>query len=214
MRFRASLAGSLLLVGGCALGQGCGGAVAPVVGGDGGVAGSSGGSSSGGQDGGTTAADTGVVDSATAMDSPIIGSCEPDGVPCSFAAQCCTGVCAGGVCGGTTPTCTGDGSPCASSTECCSSMCAGGFCEATTTSCAVSSNANECDICLADSCCSQLSACESNPTCTESQSCFDACYTGPGSGASCAQKCGMEFPSTEGALLEQCAASVCLTDCN
>jgi hypothetical protein len=100
MLFRASLAWSLCLVGACALGEGCGGAVAPVIGGDGGGDGSSGGSSSsGGQDAGMTV-DTGApIDSATMLDAPVIGPCEPDEVPCSFATQCCTGVCAGGVCG-------------------------------------------------------------------------------------------------------------------
>lgn len=154
-----------------------------------------------------------MADSATALDAPIIGPCEPDGVPCSFAAQCCTAVCAGGACGGTLPTCTIDGSSCQSSTECCSGLCAGGVCEEPTTSCAVSSNANPCDVCLADSCCPQLSACESNSVCGESQTCFDQCYSGPGSGTKCAQSCGMQFPSSQGAVLEQCAASGCLSAC-
>jgi len=204
------LACSLLLVGAGVLAEGCGGAVAPVIGGDGGSSGSSG----GGPDGGMPVADTGApIDSATTTDAPTIGPCEPDGVPCSFASQCCTAVCSAGVCGGAVPTCGMDGSPCQSSNECCSGLCSGDVCGEPTTTCAVSSNANECDVCLAESCCSQLSACESNSTCEESQTCFDACYTGPGSGATCAQKCGMEFPSTQGEALEQCAASGCLTDC-
>ena len=219
MRFRASLAGSLLLVGVWVLGQGCGGSVAPVIGGDGGGSSSSGGGSGsgsgGGTDGGANPGDTGVlVDSATMTDGPIIGPCQPDGVPCSFAAQCCTAVCGGGVCGGIGPTCTADASPCQSSVECCSGLCAGDICVEPTTSCAVSSNANQCDICLAMDCCPQLSACEASTVCAETQKCFDACYKGPGSGASCAQTCGMQFPSTQGGLLEQCAANSCLTACD
>ncbi len=210
MLSRASLACSFFLVGVCWLGDGCGGAVAPVIGGDGGSGsgGGSGSSSGGSQDGGTT-----MTDSSTAVDAPIIGPCEPDGVPCSFAAQCCTAVCAGGACGGLLPTCTSDGSSCQSSTECCSGQCSGGVCEEPTTTCAVSSNANQCDMCLAESCCPQLSACESNPACAESQKCFDACYSGPGSGTKCGQSCAMQFPTTQGAVLEQCAASACLNAC-
>jgi hypothetical protein len=160
-------------------------------------------------------ADTGaVIDSSAPADVSTIGPCQPDGVPCNFASQCCTEVCGAGVCGGAGPTCTADGSPCQSSSECCSGLCSGDACEEPTTSCAVSSNANQCDVCLADSCCPQLSACESDSTCAESQTCFDACYKGPGTGANCAQECGMKYPSTQGELLEQCAANACLTDCD
>ena len=219
MPFRASLACSLLLVGACGLGEGCGGTVAPVIGGDGGGSGSSsgGGSSSsgsgGGSDGGMTV-DTGAPGDSSPQKDVNIGPCQPDGVPCNFAAQCCTAVCGGGVCGGIGPTCTADESPCQSSSQCCSGLCSGNICVEPTTGCAVSSNANKCDICLAMSCCPQLSACESNTTCAETQNCFDACYMGPGTGASCAQKCGMQFPSTQGGLLEQCAANSCLAACN
>jgi hypothetical protein len=158
--------------------------------------------------------DTGAPGDSSPQKDVNIGPCQPDGVPCNFAAQCCTAVCGGGVCGGIGPTCTADESPCQSSSQCCSGLCSGNICVEPTTGCAVSSNANKCDICLAMSCCPQLSACESNTTCAETQNCFDACYMGPGTGASCAQKCGMQFPSTQGGLLEQCAANSCLAACN
>jgi hypothetical protein len=215
MLLRASLACSLVMLG-CVLGgQGCGGTIAPVTGGDGGSGSGSGSSSGGAVDSGVPVADANPLpDSAAVPDAPIIGPCEPDGVPCSFAAQCCVNVCSGGVCGGTTPpSCLGDGSSCGSSTECCSGQCSGGVCTEPTVSCAVSSNANECDVCLAESCCLQLSACESVPECGESQSCFDSCYTGPGSGANCASKCSAEYPTAQGATLEQCAVQSCLTEC-
>jgi hypothetical protein len=217
MLLRASLACSVVALVGV-LGGGCGGSIAPVGGGDGGGSGSSGGSSSSGGavDSGVPGVDAAPApDSAVALDAPIIGPCEPDGVPCSFDAQCCVNVCSAGVCGGTTPSCLGDGSSCGSSTECCSGQCTGGVCsEPTTVSCAVSSNANQCDVCLAESCCPQWSACESVPECAESQTCFDACYKGPGSGASCAQTCAAKYPSAQGATLEQCAATSCLTECD
>ena len=212
MASRAALAFSLLLVGALAAGQGCGGAVAPVIGGDGGGSGSSS-SSGGGTDAGMSV-DTGTPVDSSLQEDVTIGPCQPDGVPCISAAQCCTAVCGGGVCGGIGPTCTADESPCQSSQQCCSGLCSGSLCVEPTTSCAVSSNANPCDICLAMDCCPQLTACESNTACAESQKCFEACYKGPGSGASCAQTCGMQFPSTQGGLLEQCAANSCLTACN
>jgi hypothetical protein len=208
MRFRASLAGSVALLVACALGGGCGGAVAPVIGGDGGGSSSSG----GGKDAGPPIVDTGAPVDVGVPETPL-GSCEPDGVPCSFASQCCTEVCGAGVCGGLGPSCTADGSPCQDSTECCSQLCTGDICEEPATSCAVSSNANPCDLCLAQGCCPQLASCESNTVCAESQTCFDSCYTGPGSGTKCVETCGMEYPSTQGELLEQCAANSCLTAC-
>jgi len=213
MLLRASLVSSLVVVGACVLGGGCGGAVAPIVGGDGGS--SSGGSSSGGgEDGGTTVPETGApIDSAITVDAPMIGPCEPDGVPCSFPSQCCTAICAAGVCGGSTPTCTSDGDPCQSSMECCSGFCSGNVCqEQTMTTCGVSSNANPCDVCLANTCCAQLSACESSPACLKGVTCFDSCYTGPGTGANCASKCGFSS-TTQGAALEQCAVSGCINAC-
>jgi hypothetical protein len=159
-----------------------------------------------------------VVDAGAPVDSShpadvATGFCEPDGVPCNFATQCCTEVCGAGVCGGAGPTCTADGSPCQSSTECCSTLCTGNICEEPTTSCSVSSNANQCDVCLSESCCPQVGACQTNATCEQDTECFDACYAGPGTGTGCAQKCGMDYPSAQGNLLEQCAATSCLASC-
>jgi hypothetical protein len=213
-----ALVASLVLVGACVLGQACGGSVAPGVGGDGGGSsggGSSGGSGSGGSSGGV--GDGGnPADTAAPLDSPLTGDtsagpCQVDGVPCITAGQCCSSVCGSGLCGGPAPTCTADGVPCQSSSQCCSGLCSGSICEEPA-ACAVSSNANQCDVCLAQSCCPQLTACDSNTACTQSQACFDGCYE-PGMGVTCGQKCVSQFPSTQGDLLEQCAANACLTSC-
>ncbi|MGH7294053.1 MAG: hypothetical protein ACRELB_03925 [Polyangiaceae bacterium] len=112
------------------------------------------------------------------------------------------------------PTCSADGVACQSAAQCCSGECNGGFCGGGPIACGVSSNANQCDVCLAESCCPQVNACDSNATCLQSQQCFDGCYAGPGTGASCAQKCGASFPSSQGAALTQCAASSCAASCN
>jgi hypothetical protein len=122
-------------------------------------------------------------------------------------------VCQGNVCGGTTPACLPNGAQCDSDAACCSQSCSGGFCGGSVVACAVSSNANACDVCLADSCCPQLSACQANTVCEESQQCFDSCYSGPGSGAKCASKCIGEYPSSLGTSLEQCAATSCASAC-
>jgi hypothetical protein len=79
--------------------------------------------------------------------------------------------------------------------------------------CSVSTTSNQCDVCLAEQCCTQLSACTGNTTCEQSQTCFDGCYAGPGTGATCAEKCTSEYPSTQGSALAQCAASSCLSAC-
>ena len=52
------------------------------------------------------------------------GMCSPDGAACSFAAQCCSNACNGGICGGCAP----DGASCVDSAQCCSSLCTAGKC--------------------------------------------------------------------------------------
>ena len=234
---------SAVVVVGCSiLGGGCGGAIAPVTGGDGGPSSGSSGSSSGGSSSGSSPNDGGPLsDAPVTIDAPV-GPCQDDGVPCIDSGQCCSGVCqnqvcggtsacvpdgascstasqcctlecAGGVCGGTSPSCEPDGVACSQSSECCGGDCNGSVCGGAST-CPVSSNASACDVCLAEQCCTQVVDCESDLNCENSEQCFDACYTGPGSGGACAQKCESEFPSTQGTTLEQCAVSYCSSTCD
>jgi hypothetical protein len=217
MRFRSLLGVSLVLVVASMFGPGCGGAIAPVAGGDGGGGGSDSGSGGGSGGGSSTGSgggpgDASVIDSRAPPDGPP-GNCQVDGVACLSAAQCCSGVCQG-VCGGAAPPCLPDGVSCGNASACCSNTCNGGICGGSVVGCAVSSNANQCDVCLASSCCPQLSSCDSNPNCAQSQVCFDGCYKGPGTGAGCAQKCESQFPSTQATALGQCGASSCIAECN
>jgi hypothetical protein len=105
--------------------------------------------------------------------------------------QCCSGQCVNGVCGGVVVIDAGTPPPV----------------------CGVPPGANQCDVCLATSCCMQLVGCESNATCAASQKCFDSCYSGPGSGLKCYQSCSQMFPSSQGQVLVQCAAQSCVSQC-
>jgi hypothetical protein len=218
MLLRSLLAGSVVLVGALSLGQGCGGVVAAGVDGGGSSGGSSsGGSSSGGSSSGGSSsggpADTGpFFDAPIFLDAPV-GPCEPDGVACINASQCCSAICSGSVCGSPVPTCLPDGSSCQDPSQCCSGQCSpNGICTPPNVACAVSSNANQCDVCLAMACCPQLSECQASPVCAKTLACFDACYKGAGTGVNCASQCGF-MSSAQGSTLEQCGVSTCASRC-
>jgi hypothetical protein len=151
-------------------------------------------------------------------------TCLPDGYGCSTWQQCCSGNCFGGVCGGIVvdsgPSCFPDGFGCQSWQDCCSGDCNLGVCGGVFDAgpppdsgfgC-VPTGSNQCDGCLAALCCSQLSACEMDPTCMQAQKCFDGCYV-PGQGAACEQKCAQAFPSPAGQNLLTCAANSCIGSC-
>ncbi|HLK35152.1 MAG TPA: hypothetical protein VKU41_00280 [Polyangiaceae bacterium] len=76
-------------------------------------------------------------------------SCLNVGSACSFAGQCCTGQCAGGVCA--FPTCVSDGGSCTGNTQCCSGSCSSGTCASLNNTCRTLGNT-----CTQDTqCCSQ-----------------------------------------------------------
>ncbi|WP_437280780.1 hypothetical protein WME90_09550 [Sorangium sp. So ce375] len=53
-------------------------------------------------------------------------ACQEDGGPCQGAADCCSAVCAQGICGG--DSCAQDGAPCAAPGDCCAGLCCSGAC--------------------------------------------------------------------------------------
>jgi hypothetical protein len=212
---RALVAGSVVTV--WMVGSGCGGAVFSPVSGD--DAGDGGGPvpEASPQDAPAAVDGPPVMDAPVVVDAPVTidsaGMCQVDGVPCLSPGQCCSGVCTGGTCGGTTPSCLGNGVACSSASECCSGDCVG-TCQATTPpSCPPPANANACEVCAAGACCDDVLACEGDSVCLETQQCFNSCYAGAGSGTKCAESCLQEYPSAAAQTLFSCAASECLSSC-
>jgi hypothetical protein len=196
----------------CALGAGCGGSLAPV--GPGGDA---------GMDVVTAAPEASTqdapayVDAITYVDAPVtidaIGPCQVDGVPCITAGQCCSNVCDQQICGGATPTCLADGTACTSAEQCCSGECNGECGVSTQPSCPIDPNATSCEVCVAEACCTDELACETDAVCADAQQCFINCRAAGASGGTCAQTCIQENPSTSAETLFQCAASNCASTC-
>ncbi len=162
---------------------------------------SSGGSSSGatssstsGSGGGSSSGGGSTSSGGSASGSSSGGFCQPDGVPCIDSSQCCTGQCSDGVCGGLVPLDAGGPTP--------------------PPSCPVSWTNNQCDVCLTASCCKMVFACSEDPACSKTLQCFDACYTGPGTGASCASQCNVQGSGVYGSQLVQCAVDSCVASCS
>jgi hypothetical protein len=199
-----------------------GGSSSGVSGSGSGVSGSSSGGASGSSSGGCQVDGVPCIAATQCCsgtcDNQVCGgpvTCLADGSTCSSGPQCCSGFCSHGACSGPTPTCVPDGGPCKVPADCCNGSCVANVCQGPTPPpvCVPSSNANLCDQCLAKGCCQQVVACESDPTCSKAQACFDGCYAGAGTGGSCAQKCNATFPSAAGNALFQCAAQSCLSVC-
>ena len=129
-----------------ALSGGCGGdtkAPSTTAGGSGG-GGTSTNSSAGGADAGSGGHAGGTGGTGGKPGCATLGSA------CALGGDCCTGVCAGGVCN--LPACTSDGEACAADAACCSGVCAAGSCAPLNTTCKTLNNA-----CAADAeCCSGL----------------------------------------------------------
>jgi hypothetical protein len=170
---RASLAFSVWLAASSMLAPGCGGAVAPLEGEDGGSSGGgsgsggsgSGGSSGGGSSGGSSGSSSGGHDGGLVE----AGVCQVDGVPCISSAQCCSGACQNQVCVGLL-NCLPDGATCSTGSQCCANYCSHGQCGSTVPTCVADGGACK----LSSDCCS--GACASNvcqgppppPTCAPS----------------------------------------------
>ena len=69
-----------------------------------------------------------------------------------------------------------------------------------------------CEACSANSCCPQLSACESDPACGKAIQCIAMCETNTGTGAMCSAQCGLQQTGL-GAALYNCGAQNCAQQC-
>jgi hypothetical protein len=154
-------------------------------------------------------------------DAPVIAtdttSCLAVGEACGSNVECCTFLCIASACQPVTPppSCVGPGDACESNVPCCSGACDGGVCGESVEDAGVSCSqptGNGCAECLAETCCPQLAACESDSLCTQALNCFEACFTGS-NGAQCSSQCDSEFPSPLADALASCGASQCASTC-
>jgi hypothetical protein len=177
VRFVRTFFGCSFLLGGASmLASACGGAVAPLGGDAGGGGGSSGSGASG---------------SDSSSSSSNGRNCQVDGVPCLDAAQCCTGVCSGGACGGAVA----DASP-------------------PPPVCNVGWSANACDVCLTSQCCQYVSLCQQDAACAQEHACFDQCKVAGGTGSTCWTQCQNTFGSNTGNGLLECGVTYCAAECD
>jgi hypothetical protein len=151
------------------------------------------------------------------------GGCLVNLEPCIYPAQCCSGICENGSCGGgPPPICLPDGDFCTGNPPCCSGPCFNGVCgeesdsgifdDSGPISCSAPTG-NACIDCLAGPCCPQLGACESDFECSQTLACFEGCYA-PGMGAECSQKCNQMYPSPLAQSLGSCGAGQCAPSCD
>ncbi|WP_437328526.1 hypothetical protein [Sorangium sp. So ce381] len=152
-------------------------------------------------------AGAGGAPDAPPPDPPV---CREDGLPCQGAADCCSAVCAQGICGG--DSCARDGAPCAAPGDCCAGLCTGGLCgqgcsadgapcQSAADCCTGRCNAGICGGCISDG-----DACGSADAC-----CSGACAQGVCGGAACSHA-PCEIGAPLAAECGGCAAELCRFD--
>jgi hypothetical protein len=170
--------------------------------------GGSAGQSAGGAGGATPDATGDAADAAgSGGEDAIDASCTPVGGPCTMREQCCSNSCvyAKSTCT-TAGWCFPDTEQCKHDDECCSHDCSG-WCMPSS---ACGWSAGPCAMCIAGSCCSELTDCDADSLCSAMRWCLHNCFeTQPG----CFAKCADTSPSPAELALVACATAKCGQAC-
>lgn len=138
-------------------------------------------------------------------------ACAGTGASCVATNDCCSGLtCNDFTCGVAPPPCRPAGSSCTGASQCCSNECGGGVCG--TSTCA-SVGQTACDMCVVQSCCPQVAACEMESECSSYLQCVTTCETGGSSGVACNQQCA-QLLDQAGNALDSCAVQMCNGPCS
>ncbi len=135
---------------------------------------------------------SGLCDPASRTCVASVNTCTPSGGNCQSSTECCSLVCAGGVCSASA--CIADDQACASSASCCSGNCNGGLCQALDTACRTAGNpcadSSQCcsGLCSGGTCKLGSSFCiQTGDVCSDSGACCSGdCQMGSGTLGTCA----------------------------